>query len=55
MLKSGFLMFNFKKIGSSLVSFQMNFETIITAIQIQVSFPRVENPKNPGIRPSHII
>ena len=36
-------------IGLGLVSFEMT----IWATQIQVSFTELQNPKNPGIQPSH--
>ena len=39
----------FQGIGLGLVSFEMT----IWATQIQVSFTELQNPKNPGIQPSH--
>ena len=56
--KTVFSVFSSQEIGANLVSFQMVFEALQSsaqAILIYVSFPGVENPKNPGIQTIHVI
>ena len=56
-IKSGFLIFSFQKIGSSLVSFEIIFEPLqhdLFGIEFDLSQLKFKNPKNPEILKSPI-